>query len=71
MSERLASVGGSLSFGPARIAGHAERGLRVVATVPEALRPCSSPGNAGTAGAGHDRVMFGEPPPPRVPAGSE
>jgi two-component system, NarL family, sensor histidine kinase DesK len=72
MSERLTAVGGRLSFGHTNAAGRAERGLRVVATVPAAAPPPSpSPDDGtGTASAGQ-RDALPAASPPRVPAGSE
>jgi two-component system sensor histidine kinase DesK len=66
MSERLTSVGGRLSFGHAGATGRARRGLRIVATVPQAA-PASPPPAAGRL----PDLAWPGGPPPWVPAGSE
>jgi two-component system, NarL family, sensor histidine kinase DesK len=66
MSERLTAVGGRLSFGHTSVTGRGQRGLRIVATVPESA-PASPPLPTGLP---RGLTWPGEPPP-RVPAGSE
>jgi signal transduction histidine kinase len=59
MSERLAAVGGQLSFGHARNGGGGGRGLRIRATVPE---------TGGQAADEHARTGEEAVRPVRVPA---
>jgi two-component system sensor histidine kinase DesK len=66
MSERLTSVGGRLSFGHASVTGRGQRGLRIVATVPE-----DAPASGAPAAGGRPDAAWPGEPPPRVPAGSE